>query len=150
MITIVLDDRDDAQQIFQSLNATGKPLTEGEKVKNWLLMGLSEDVQTELHGEHWLAMERALGARHDAERIDVFLRDMMRWRTGKLVAGSETYDEFRRVGDSRGPRQPGTPSRTMCRGRDPGLPLRTAHRHRRPSALKRSQAPTRPSAGDGG
>ena len=96
VITIVLDDRDDAQQIFQSLNATGKPLTEGEKVKNWLLMGLSEDVQTDLHRDHWLAMESALGARHDAERIDVFLRDMMRWRTGRLVAGRETYDEFRR------------------------------------------------------
>jgi len=96
VITIVLDDRDDAQQIFQSLNATGKPLTEGEKVKNWLLMGLSEDIQTDLHREHWLAMESALGARHDAERIDVFLRDVMRWRTGRLVAGSGTYDEFRR------------------------------------------------------
>ncbi|MDE2762314.1 MAG: DUF262 domain-containing HNH endonuclease family protein [Gemmatimonadota bacterium] len=96
VITIVLDDRDDAQQIFQSLNATGKPLTEGEKVKNWLLMGLSEDVQTDLHREHWLATESVLGARHDAERIDVFLRDVMRWRTGRLVAGSGTYDEFRR------------------------------------------------------
>lgn len=37
-----------------------------------------------------------LGARHDAKRIDVFLRDVMRWRTGRLVAGSGTYDEFRR------------------------------------------------------
>lgn len=45
VITIVLEDRDDAQQIFESLNATGKPLTEGQKVKNWLLMGLSEHVQ---------------------------------------------------------------------------------------------------------
>ena len=37
-----------------------KPLSEGEKVKNWLLMGLSEEVQTELHDEHWLVIERAL------------------------------------------------------------------------------------------
>ena len=96
VITIGLEDRDDAQQIFESLNATGKPLTEGEKVKNWLLMGLSEDVQNELHDEHWLAVESALAARHDAERIDVFLRDVMRWWTGRLVAGKRTYDEFRR------------------------------------------------------
>ena len=96
VITIGLEDRDDAQQIFESLNATGKPLTEGEKVKNWLLMGLSEEVQNELHDEHWLAIESALAARHDAERIDVFLRDVMRWWTGRLVAGNRTYDEFRR------------------------------------------------------
>ena len=96
VITIGLEDRDDAQQIFESLNATGKPLTEGEKVKNWLLMGLSEEVQNELHDEHWLAIESALDARHDAARIDTFLRDVMRWRTGSLVAQDRTYDEFRR------------------------------------------------------
>ncbi len=96
VITIVLEDRDDAQQIFESLNATGKPLTEGEKVKNWLLMGLSEEVQNELHDEHWVAIEDVLDARHDAERIDVFLRDVMRWWTGRSVAGNRTYDEFRR------------------------------------------------------
>ena len=61
VITIGLEHRDDAQQIFESLNATGKPLTEGEKVKNWLLMGLSEEDQNELHDEHWLAVERAPG-----------------------------------------------------------------------------------------
>jgi hypothetical protein len=96
VITIGLEGRDDAQQIFESLNATGKPLTEGEKVKNWLLMGLSEEDQNELHDEHWLTVERALGARHNADRIDVFLRDVMRWRTGRLVAQNLTYDEFRR------------------------------------------------------
>ncbi len=96
VITIGLDDRDDAQQIFESLNATGKPLTEGEKVKNWLLMGLPEGVQDTLHDDHWLPIEEELGARHDAERIDLFLRDVMRWWTGRLVAGNRTYDEFRR------------------------------------------------------
>lgn len=97
VIAIGLEDhRDDAQQIFESLNTTGKPLTEGEKVKNWLLMGLSEDVQNELHDEHWLTIEGVLSARHDAARIDEFLCDVMRWRTGRMVAGNRTYDEFRR------------------------------------------------------
>ena len=96
VVTIGLEDRDDAQQIFESLNATGEPLTEGEKVKNWLLMGLSEEVQDDLHDEYWLAVEKALGARQDADRIDLFLRDLMRWRTGRLVAQDLTYDEFRR------------------------------------------------------
>ena len=96
VVTIGLEGRDDAQQIFESLNATGEPLTEGEKVKNWLLMGLSEDVQDELHDEYWLAVEKALDARRDPDRIDLFLRDLMRWRTGRLVAQDLTYDEFRR------------------------------------------------------
>lgn len=96
VITVGLEDREDAQQIFESLNATGKPLTEGEKVKNWLLMGLSEEIQNSLNDEHWLDIEKALDARRNADRIDMFLRDMIRWRTGKLVAAKDTYDEFRR------------------------------------------------------
>ena len=95
-ISIVLEGRDDPQQIFESLNATGEPLTEGEKVKNWLLMGLSEDVQNDLHDGQWLSLERDLGARQEPERIDVFLRDLMRWRTGRLISQRQAYDEFRR------------------------------------------------------
>ena len=103
VISIALEDRDDPQQIFESLNATGKPLTEGEKVKNWLLMGLSEDVQDELHDERWLAIESSLDARHVPDRIDLFLRDVMRWRTGRTVAKEEAYDGFRRwaIGEGR-------------------------------------------------
>ena len=95
VIAVGLEDRADPQQIFESLNATGKPLTEGEKVKNWLLMGLSEEIQNALNDEHWLNIEKALDARRHADRIDIFLRDMIRWRTGKLAAEG-TYDEFRR------------------------------------------------------
>ena len=95
-ITIALEGRDDPQQIFESLNATGEPLTEGEKVKNWLLMGLSEDVQNDLHENQWLPLERDLGARQEPKWIDVFLRDLMRWRTGRLISEHQAYDEFRR------------------------------------------------------
>ena len=103
VISIALEDRDDPQQIFESLNATGRPLTEGEKVKNWLLMGLSEEVQDELHDERWLDIESSLDARHAPDRIDLFLRDVMRWRTGRTVAKDEAYDVFRRwaIGEGR-------------------------------------------------
>ena len=95
-ITIALEGRDDPQQIFESLNATGELLTEGEKVKNWLLMGLSENVQNDVHDNQWLPLERDLGARQEPKRIDVFLRDLMRWRTGRLISERQAYDEFRR------------------------------------------------------
>ena len=49
VVAIALDDTDDPQQIFESLNATGRPLTESEKVKNWLLMGLADEKQQDLH-----------------------------------------------------------------------------------------------------
>lgn len=96
VVSIALVDKEDPQQIFESLNATGRPLTESEKVKNWLLMGLPEEQQQVLHDNHWKQIERSLGAEHTTEPIDVFLRDVLRWRTGKVQGIDHVYETFRR------------------------------------------------------
>ena len=87
---------EDPQQIFESLNATGRPLEVSEKVKNWLLMGYPDCVQQELYERYWLNIENALAAKQSTYPIDVFLRDFMRWHTGKVFAIQKTYEEFRR------------------------------------------------------
>ncbi len=96
VVSIGLDVADDPQQIFESLNATGRPLAESEKVKNWLLIGLPEKEQRELHRVHWRKIERELGAEHGIGLIDVFLRDVMRRCTGEVRGGKNTYEQFRR------------------------------------------------------
>ena len=96
VVSIGLGDREDPQQIFESLNATGRPLTESEKVKNWLLMGLRDDEQQDLHDNYWLTIERVLGAEHSTEPTDTFLRDFLRWRTGEVHGIDRVYDELRR------------------------------------------------------
>ncbi len=96
IVSIGLHPHDDPQQIFESINATGLPLAEGEKVKNWLLMGQRDDVQQDLHDNHWLSIERHLGASHTTEPIDLFLRDVLRWRTGELRGKGQTYEGLRR------------------------------------------------------
>ena len=96
VVSIGLDEKEDPQQIFESLNATGRPLTESEKVKNWLLMGLPDAEQQDLHDNHWLRIERSLDARHSTERIDTFLRDVLRWWTGNTLGIDRVYEEYRR------------------------------------------------------
>ena len=96
VVSIGLGKHDDPQQIFESLNATGKPLTESEKVKNWLLMGLPDEDQQVMHDDHWLGIERALGANRSTEPIDIFLRDLLRWRTGEVHGIDQVYESFRR------------------------------------------------------
>ena len=96
VVSIGLDAKDDPQQIFESLNATGRPLTESEKVKNWLLIGLPEDEQRELHDRYWCGIEQILGAKHSSEPIDLFIRDVMRWRTGEVLGSKLTYEQLRR------------------------------------------------------
>ncbi|MCY3821020.1 MAG: DUF262 domain-containing protein [Gammaproteobacteria bacterium] len=102
VVSIGLDSTDDPQQIFESLNATGRPLAESEKVKNWLLIGLPEGKQRELHDQYWRQVERVLGAEHTTEPIDIFLRDVMRWRTGEVQGGNKTYEQLRRWALKRG------------------------------------------------
>ena len=96
VVSIGLEQKEDPQQIFESLNATGRPLTESEKVKNWLLMGLPDAEQQDLHDNHWLGIERTLGAQHTTEPTDTFLRDLLRWRTGEIIGIDRVYDALRR------------------------------------------------------
>ena len=95
-VSIGLDHHEDPQQIFESLNATGQPLTESEKVKNWLLMGLPESEQKALHDQHWSVMEEELGTGADSGPTDIFLRDLLRWRTGELQGIDRSYEGLRR------------------------------------------------------
>ena len=96
VVSIGLDASEDPQQIFESLNATGRPLTESEKVKNWLLMGLPDAEQRDLHDNHWRSLERALGAEYTTKAIDIFLRDVLRWRTGVVQGIDRAYEGLRR------------------------------------------------------
>ena len=96
VVSLGVVENDDPQQIFESLNATGKALKESEKVKNWLLMGFPDAEQQELYERYWLTIEDALHARHSPDPVDLFLRDVMRWWTGKITAIQQTYEVFRR------------------------------------------------------
>ncbi len=96
VVSIALDPTDDPQQIFESLNATGRSLTEGEKVKNWLLLGSPIDRQQHIYEKYWLEIEKNLGAEDEPKSVDVFLRDVMRYRTGELTRSNRTYEQFRR------------------------------------------------------
>lgn len=103
VVSIGLGHHDDPQQIFESLNATGRPLTESEKVKNWLLIGLEDSKQRELHNNYWVPIERALNAQYgNTKPVDEFLRDLLRWWTGELVGEKKSFSLLRRWAGSNG------------------------------------------------
>jgi uncharacterized protein with ParB-like and HNH nuclease domain len=53
-------DVDNPQQTFESLNATGKELEDGDLIRNFLLMNLPNDKQNEIYEKYWLPLEMAL------------------------------------------------------------------------------------------
>lgn len=72
IITIELDNNDDAQLIFESLNSTGLALTEADKIRNYLLMSLTPEEQQQCFKDYWQKIEQAT----DNEPT-MFLRDYL-------------------------------------------------------------------------
>ena len=86
---------DDPQQIFESLNSTGLDLTQGDLIRNYVLMGLDETEQTRLYQEFWQKIERLY--RGSPAQFDTFLRDFVALdrQTQKRGRVDQVYAMFR-------------------------------------------------------
>ena len=72
IISITLERGDNAQLIFESLNSTGLALEEGDKIRNFILMGLSPKEQNKYYNSYWLKIESCVN--HD---VSGFVRDYL-------------------------------------------------------------------------
>lgn len=83
---------DDPQLIFESLNSTGLDLEESDKVRNYILMGLDTELQTELYVNYWAKIEK-----NTSDNVSTFLRyylaikEQKLWPTGKLYKYFKEY-----------------------------------------------------------
>ena len=84
--------QDDPQQIFESLNATGKELTSGDLIRNFILMNLTNEVQVKIYNNHWYPMEKILG-----DDLTEFIKDFLYMKKGVStnIKDKELYDEFK-------------------------------------------------------
>ena len=60
------------QEIFESMNSIGKPLSLADLVRNYLMLGLDSEKQDQLYKVYWLPMERLL-----PKKMSAFVRDFM-------------------------------------------------------------------------
>lgn len=65
---------DNPQMIFESMNSTGKALTQADLIRNYVLMGLQHELQTRLYDEYWRPMETEFGAENYITDFDEFMR----------------------------------------------------------------------------
>jgi uncharacterized protein with ParB-like and HNH nuclease domain len=86
------------QEIFESMNSLGKPLSLADLVRNFLLMGKSSETQTQLYNQYWLSLEKRLPG-----RLSEFIRDWMQadqHRTFKVARENnfkELYGAFKEI-----------------------------------------------------
>lgn len=62
------------QEIFESMNSLGKPLSLADLVRNYLLLGLNAETQDRLYRTYWLPIERHIPPQ---VKISNFIRDYM-------------------------------------------------------------------------
>lgn len=75
VVTIELETEhkwENPQEIFESMNSLGKPLSLADLVRNYLLLGLNAEKQDFLYHNYWVALEKKLPG-----QLSNFIRDFM-------------------------------------------------------------------------
>ena len=88
-------DQDNPQLIFESMNSTGKELSQADLIRNFILMGLEPGLQTRLYEEYWRPMELDFGQEAYGTQFDSFMRHFLTVRTGDIPREREVYEAFK-------------------------------------------------------
>lgn len=99
IISITLDHDDNAQLIFESLNSTGLALEEGDKIRNYILMGLNPREQNSYYDTYWTKIEKCTG-----NDVSSFVRDYLSIKEQVTPTLNTVYHAFKVYAD--GIRQP--------------------------------------------
>lgn len=88
-------DQDNPQLIFESMNSTGRELSQADLIRNFILMGLEPSQQTRLYEDHWRPMEVAFGQEAYGTHFDSFMRHYLTLRTGEIPNVKAVYEAFK-------------------------------------------------------
>ena len=88
-------DQDNPQLIFESMNSTGKELTQADLIRNFILMGLEINKQTHLYENYWRPMEMDFGQEAYSSDFDSFMRHYLTVKTGRIPKIGEVYEAFK-------------------------------------------------------
>jgi len=86
---------DNPQLIFESMNSTGRELSQADLIRNFVLMGLDSELQTRLYEQYWRPMEQDFGQEAYGTQFDSFMRHYLTVRTGEIPRESDVYEAFK-------------------------------------------------------
>lgn len=88
-------DQDNPQLIFESMNSTGKDLSQADLIRNFMLMRLDGETQKRLYEYYWRPMELEFGQEAYSSYFDSFMRHYLTMKTGNIPKIDEVYEEFK-------------------------------------------------------
>ena len=93
-------EQDNPQLIFESMNSTGRELSQADLIRNFILMGLEPEIQTKLYENYWRPMELSFGQEAYTTHFDGFMRHYLTVQTGEIPRMGEVYDAFKKYSRS--------------------------------------------------
>ena len=88
-------DEDNPQLIFESMNSTGRELSQADLIRNFILMGLPTPLQTRLYEQYWRPMEVDFGQEAYGTHFDGFMRHYLTVKTGEIPNVGQVYEAFK-------------------------------------------------------
>ena len=92
--------QDNPQLVFESLNSTGRELSQADLIRNYVLMSLEHDLQTRLYEQYWRPMEVEFGQEGYVWHFDGFMRHYLTVRTGEIPNVRDVYSAFKTYAQS--------------------------------------------------
>ena len=88
-------DQDNPQLIFESMNSTGRELSQADLIRNFILMDLEPERQARLYEDQWRPMEVTFGQEAYGKHFDAFMRHYLTVRTEEIPRVREVYEAFK-------------------------------------------------------
>ncbi|WP_139548304.1 DUF262 and DUF1524 domain-containing protein [Helicobacter pylori] len=85
--------KDNPQLIFESMNSTGKDLTQTDLIRNYILMGLEPEKQEIFYKKYWRAMEEDF--KQDETLFNQFVRHYLTIKTRDIPNINKVYEAFK-------------------------------------------------------
>ena len=100
VVFIDLNQNERPYEIFESLNAKGKPLSQADLVRNYIAMKLPENRQNEVFDKYWSKVENMLQEKRTVGRsnlgeLTAFLRHYLTLQSEILINSGHVYARFR-------------------------------------------------------
>lgn len=92
IVCIPVGKEDNAQKIFESINATGKKLTASDLIRNYTLMNQKSDLQEQYYSKYWQNYETLIS--NDPRSLESFFRFFLSAKEKNLCNKNMVYDTF--------------------------------------------------------
>ena len=93
VVTLNLKNTNAPQEIFESMNSTGKDLRISDLIRNFLLMDLKPSTQNRIYFKHWKNIEQIFEKNNLS--FDDFIHNYLVMKLSRAVKKSEVYENFK-------------------------------------------------------